>query len=132
MDFFKKKWVRQFPRFVVVGTSATIIQLGLLYLLTEFFELYYILSASVALVISITFAFIFNKWWTFNVKGLEKIKFQYLSFFSIYLVGIFVNMACLYFLVEFFDIYYLLAQWIIIIILGFANFVLQKIITFKA
>ncbi len=55
-------------RFGVVGASGAVIGLAILYTLTEFAGLYYLVSAVIAIVCASTNNYFFNNMWTFREK----------------------------------------------------------------
>lgn len=58
----------RFIKFCIVGFSGVIVNLGILYLLKEYFGLFFLASA-LAIEISIITNFILNDLWTFKDKG---------------------------------------------------------------
>lgn len=128
-EVFSKKTGVQFLRFCLVGGSSTILQLSLLYLLTEVTRIHYLISSAIAFIISVAYSFCLHRVWTFEVN-FGKISSQLSVFYTIYISTLIGNSIGLYILVEFFSVYYLLAQWIMILFFGIINFLLSKYITF--
>ena len=62
----EKKVVREFVKFGVVGGMGALINIAVLYLLTEKFGLYYMVSAVFSFMIVISHNFVLNKAWTFS------------------------------------------------------------------
>ena len=56
----------QFIAFCIVGASGVIVNEGILFILTEYFGLFYLLSSIFAIIISINTNFILNDLWTFR------------------------------------------------------------------
>ena len=128
--FYKKEIVSQFIKFSLVGLVGTFINLFILYTLTEYFQIYYVISALFAFFIAATVNFIFNKIWTFQEKMSKNIGKKYFSFFIVSLTALSVNIFFLYILTEFFRIYYLVSQILAIGIALMINFIGNKIWTF--
>lgn len=126
-----KKIISQFIKFSVIGFLNTIINLAVLYMLTEFVGIYYLFSAVIAFIVAVTNSFIFNKIWTFNENINYKTKSRYIKFFIISISALLVNLSLLYILVEFFEIWYIQAQIIGIITNLLINFLGNKIWTFN-
>ena len=59
-------FIRKFAKFTVVGCSGFIIHMGVLYGLTELGHLWYIVSATIALLIAATNNYLINHYWTFR------------------------------------------------------------------
>jgi dolichol-phosphate mannosyltransferase len=119
----------QFGEFAIAGTVATVINLGLLYVLTEKAGIYYLASAAIAFLAGVTASFFINERWTFHVfkhPTLEYEKYIFVNFCI--LIG---NLIILTALVNFFAIWYVLAQALAIMFLGLLNFFIEKTWTFK-
>ncbi len=56
----------RFLKFSIVGASGIIINMGCLYILTEFFKIFYLFSSAIAIELSIISNFILNDIWTFK------------------------------------------------------------------
>ena len=48
------KTIKQFVKFSIVGVSNTLINLLVLFILTDFFHVYYIISAVFAFIVAVT------------------------------------------------------------------------------
>ncbi len=58
----------RFVKYIVVGGSTALLIWGLLYTLTEFGHLYYLISATITWVVAVVVAFLSNNYWTYG-KG---------------------------------------------------------------
>ncbi|MGQ0638797.1 MAG: GtrA family protein [Nitrososphaerota archaeon] len=118
-------------KYYLVGASGVFVNLGILYSLTEFAGLWYLLSSSIAIYISITTNFFFNKIWTFrdSIKK-QRTAFMYAKFIGVSLVGMGIQLGFNYLFVEKLSLYYLLAALISIGIASSVNFVLNRHWTF--
>jgi len=126
-----KQISREFLKFAIVGIINTLIHLFLLYILVEYFSIYYILASFIAFVFAVTNSFIMNTVWTFKEKIRIKPGFRYCKFFVISAIAALVNLSLLYIITEFFGIWYILSQ---IIATGFSlivNFIGNKFWTYK-
>jgi len=118
-------------KYYAVGTSGVLVNLGLLYFLTEFLGLWYFLSYVIAISVSITSNFTLNKFWTFNdSKNSQKTILMYIKFVSVGLVGMGIQLGTTYMFVEVLSIYYMLAAVISIAIAGGINFIINRRWTF--
>ena len=127
----KKNIINEFFKFAFVGGIGTIINIAILYLLTEKLGIYYLISAIFSFIIAMSSNFILNKVWTFkeNIKlGIGK---KYLQFGLVSITALLVNLFFLYIFTEFFKIYYLISQVLAIGISFIVNFVGNKIWTFS-
>ncbi|WP_292366635.1 MULTISPECIES: glycosyltransferase [unclassified Methanoculleus] len=100
-------------RFGLVGLSGILVNMGLLYALTEIAGLYYLVSAVIAIELSIVSNFVFNDVWTF--RSARDLRFErnlrrFWSFQTVSMAGLAVNMGVLYLLVDVAGVYYLAAN----------------------
>lgn len=128
-----KKYYRRYEKFwlySVGGTIAFIVDFGLLYLLTEYVGLWYLTSATIAVVVAIIVNYVWQRIVTF--KSLDRnVAKQFSKFVIISLVAIGLNIILMYVLVEFVGLWYLLAKVFVTIIAWFWNFFGNKYFTFR-
>jgi dolichol-phosphate mannosyltransferase len=118
-------------KYYAVGASGVLVNLGLLFFLTEFFGLWYFLSYTLAISASITSNFILNKLWTFRESvDSQKTIVMYVKFVSVSILGMAIQLSSVYVFVESFAVYYMLAALISIGIAGAINFVINRRWTF--
>jgi len=119
-----------FFNYFIIGVIATIVDLGLLFVLTEFFKIWYLLSVAIACIVGMLTNYIINKKFNFKNKS-KKIALQFGLFFSVALTSIVLNLVIVFILVEFFTLWYLLAKVISTLIVFSWSFYWHKNITFK-
>ena len=118
-------------KYNAVGASGVLVNLGLLYYLTEYVGLWYFLSYALAISVSITSNFVLNKFWTFTDSiDSQKIIVMYVKFVSVSMLGMAVQLGSIYVLVESLTVYYMLAALISICIAGAINFIINRRWTF--
>jgi len=127
----KKGIIKQFGKFAVVGFTGTLVHLIVLFVLTEYFGVYYIVSSIFAFIFAVTNNFILNKIWTFNKTSRGRNIERYISFFIIAIIAFFVNLSILYFLTEYFGVYYMFSQLIAIAFSLWINFIGNRLLTFR-
>ena len=128
---YKREVAKQFFKFAFVGFVGTIMNIAILYTLTEYFGIYYIISALFAFIVSATSNFMLNKVWTFRENVSYKIIKKYVSFFIVSISALSFNILFLYIFTEYFRIYYILSQILAIGISLSINFIGNKIWTFR-
>ncbi|MBU5575065.1 MAG: glycosyltransferase family 2 protein [Candidatus Aenigmatarchaeota archaeon] len=126
-----KKIIKKFVKFCIVGAFGTLLNIAVLYVLTEKLYIFYMISAVFAFVVALTSNFILNKIWTFGEKLSERTLYKYSKFFIISILALFVNLIVLYILVEYFQIWYIFSQVLAILISSIVNFFGNAIWTFK-
>lgn len=103
IDFLKKrKILRQFIKYSIVGVSNAIIGFGTMFLLYNFFNVNYILSNTCGYILGLINSFIWNKRWTFR-SGKHYSK-EILQFFVVFVISYISNLIFLVIFVEIFHI----------------------------
>lgn len=123
------KLAKQAVKFYMVGATGVAVNLGIIFVLTHFLGLWYILSAAVGIAVSVTTNFLGNKHWTFESK--RKFLKEYLMFWMVSLLGTGLQLGFLYVFTEFAQLFYLISAMIAIAIASLANFTLNKFWTFR-
>jgi putative flippase GtrA len=114
----------QFFRYLFVGGTAAVVDVGSLYFLTSRFGLYYLLSAAIAFLLGIATNYLLSILWVFRTTG--QLKKEILLFVLIGFSALLLNEAIMYSLVSIMSIFYLLAKLISIAITMMWNFGLRK------
>lgn len=110
------------------GVTFLVIMVSLL-VLTDIFGLWYLLSSIISDIIGIIVHFTLNKNITFQNKS-RKLVQQFSLYISIGAVSLLLNTLLMFIFVEFFDIWYLLAKFLIAFMLFIFNFLAHKKLTF--
>ena len=120
--------------FALIGIFGAILNTGLLFVFTEFFGLFYLLSSAFAVEICIITQFVLNDRFTFTDSKTSGAK-QFLSRLaksnSVRLATLFGHIGLLYVFTELFGIYYLMSNLITIMIVFGANYLLESKITWR-
>lgn len=130
--FLSKPLFKQFIKFGIVGAIGTLINIAILYSLTEYIDIYYIISEIIAFFVAGLNNYIWNKLWTFKEKIKDQVVSKYVQFIVISLISLFVNISTLYVLVEYFKFWYVLAEVVAIVIAFLLNFIGNKVWTFRS
>ncbi|MCF7798811.1 glycosyltransferase family 2 protein [Candidatus Woesearchaeota archaeon] len=127
-QFFKGK----FFKFCVVGGSGVIVNMSLLYTLTEFGGLYYLLSAAIAIEISIITNFLLNNFWTWKKQNTKHSFWQkMLRFNLVSLIALIVNMGLLFAFTELIGLWYIISNLMGILAATIINYALNDKWTFQ-
>ena len=99
-------------RFAFVGASGAVINLLILWILTDFGHLFYLLSALIAIEISILWNFVFNTKLTFNYKFENQgaLLDSVIRYHLASLAGLIVNLSVLFSLTEFINMNYIISE----------------------
>jgi dolichol-phosphate mannosyltransferase len=119
--------MRQALTFAFVGASGALVILLLTWMFTEYAHLFYVLSAALAIEISIVWAFALNTKITFRqtFKERKELFVALAKYQVVALGGLVVNLAVLYALTTFLNVFYLVSELIAIIIAFGFNYILS-------
>lgn len=118
-------------RFLISGGTATLTNLILLYVLTDFVRLWYVVSAIVAFVVAFFVSFILQKFWTFRDLSQENIHRQAVIYFLAALFNLCLNTVLLYVLVEYFGVHYMIAQFFVSAAIAIENYFIYQCLIFN-
>lgn len=128
----RKKTAKEAVKYTLVSFIGGALNLVILYSLTEFLGIYYIISAVIGFIVAGTNNFTLNKVWTFKENLKDKYFKEYFYFFGVSAFSYVLSILILYLLTEFAGIFYIFSQAIALISGGSLNFVINKIYTFRA
>jgi dolichol-phosphate mannosyltransferase len=109
----RKGEILRFLKFCLVGSSGILVNMGLLWLLTEFTGLFYLLSAVISIETSIISNFTLNDFLTFRdrrTRGGRHFLKRLMKFNAISLASLALNLTALWFLTSVAGIYYLISN----------------------
>jgi dolichol-phosphate mannosyltransferase len=132
LDYFRHLWslfrrsgeLHRFLRFCAVGGAGAILNLFVLYVLTEL-GVFYLLSGFIAIEAGLLSNFGLNRVWTFKDRGAKELRFLLTALYrdhAVRFVGILLNLMILWLLTSIFGLYYLLSQVVGIAVAMFWNY----------
>lgn len=124
--FIHSKLFKQLFRFGIVGFTAFLIDAGLLYVLTDFLHIHYLISSVISFTVSLIYNYILSIFWVFDVKKKQTYK-EVLLFTILSVIGLGINQLVMYVGVDFLNIYYMLCKIMATIIVMIYNFITRKI-----
>ncbi len=110
IPIFRKLWVRQFAKAALFGGIGTIVHLTVLFIFTEFFNVYYLISGGIGFIAGSTSNYLINKKWAFRDNFQHEIFIKYFKFITICTFALIVNLGVLFVFTEFVKVYYALSQ----------------------
>ena len=118
-------------KYYSVGASGVLVNLGILYALTDLAGYWYIASQVIAISVSISSNFLFNRFWTFSgsIED-QRNSVMYFKFLVVSLIGMGIQLGITFVLVENIALYYMYAAGIGIVIAGAINYVVNRRWTF--
>lgn len=118
--------IKQILKFGIVGGIAFVIDYALLYVCTEYLNIYVLYSSIISFSISVIFNYIMSIKWVFDVNHKQTHKdFTIFIIFSI--IGLGINQLIMYLGIERLHIYYMLVKIASTGIVMVYNFITRKI-----
>ena len=116
-------------RFAVVGTAGAAIDFGFTFLCKEILKINKYLSNAIGFILSATFCFFLNKYWTYQSESPQIMK-EYLVFIAVSLVGLGINSLILWLLHDKAKMNFYLGKALAIAATAIWNFAANLLITF--
>lgn len=130
-SFIRKFFATTIVRYGFVGGTGALIDMGLLFLFTDVFGIYYLSSAVAANTVSFIFRFVAHKYFSFKDHAPEDLHFQFVKYTLLYFGGMAATTGILYLLVEKAHLWYMAAQVLAILIVACASFFVYRYFVFK-
>jgi putative flippase GtrA len=121
----------QFLRYVFVGGAAFIVDFFSLFLLTDYFGIYYIISAALAFSLGLVTNYLLSIKWVFNQRNIDNKTIEFSLFAFIGIIGLGLNEIFISFFTSKLGIYYMNSKIITAIIILFWNFFARKLTLFQ-
>lgn len=121
----------QFLRYVFVGGAAFIVDFFSLFLLTDYFGIYYIISAAFAFILGLVTNYLLSIKWVFNQRNIDNKTIEFSLFAFIGIIGLGLNEIFIWFFTSELGIYYMISKIITAIIILFWNFFARKLTLFQ-
>ena len=118
-------------KFVISGSLAGGTDLVFLFIFHHIFSLPIVLSTSLAFILSFAVSFTMQKFWAFRNFDKERVKKQFSLYMLNAFIGLNLNGALMHLLVNEYNVWYLLAQVIVSVVIGTYNFFIYRFIIFK-
>jgi putative flippase GtrA len=121
----------QLFRYTFVGGIAFSIDFGSLFALTEFLNIYYLVSAAIAFLLGLTTNYSLSVLWVFDKRSVRSRWVEYGIFGFIGLIGLGLNELFIWFFTEDVHFHYLISKIISTVVVYFWNFFARKITLFS-
>ena len=118
-------------KYLISGGSAAIINLGILFVLTNYFAVWYLASSGMAFICAFMVSFSLQKFWTFGDASLHLIKKQLVMYLGAAVLNLGLNTLLMYGLVEHLGLHYIFAQIITSGIIAIGSFFVYQYLIFK-
>lgn len=117
-------------RYLLSGGTAAATDLILLFVLTDIFGFWYILSSAIAFIIAFIVSFVLQKFFTFQDHDMDGVHGQALLYFIVAAMNLVVNTLLIYTLVHYVGLHYLLSQVLTSIVIAIESFIIYRMFIF--
>lgn len=120
----------QLFRYLFVGGTAFVVDFGLLWGLTEYCKVHYLLAAALSFVAGLIVNYTLSIRWVFHEHLLNSRVVEFLGFAVIGLVGLGLNEAIIWLATEWLQCHYIASKIISAVVVFFWNFLARKYLLF--
>ncbi len=128
--YMEHKAIVRFVKYSSVGVATFLFDLVLLYLLTDFLHVQYVISAGIAFTIAVSINYLLSRRFVFH-GTLRSVHAGYAIFLLIAGTGLVVVMGMMYVLVDIAGINYLISRVLIAGIVGVWNYLMNLYVNFR-
>lgn len=125
------KLLVQFVRYFFVGGFAFVVDFGLLYILTEYAGLHYLLSATLSFIAGLLVNYIISCLWVFNGSKFKNRLVEFLFFATIGVVGLALNDALIWLFTDCIGTHYMFSKIVAAAMVYLWNFFARKYLVFR-
>jgi putative flippase GtrA len=135
-DFLEKKnkrikKVRTLGKYLFFSIVSTITDILFLFILTEFFKIFYLISAIISYFIGLLISFFGNRKYTFRKTNNKKEFHKFFDFLLISIIDVLLTIILIKYLTETIGLWYIVSKIIVVILIFFLKFFAHKKIAFK-
>lgn len=121
----------QLIRYTFVGGFAFIVDFGTLFLLTEYLNLHYLVSAAIAFILGLVTNYFLSIGWVFTRHSVSDKRIEFIVFTLIGLAGLGLNELFLWLFTDLAGMYYLISKILTAVLVYLWNFFVRKLILFN-
>lgn len=123
--------IHEFIRYFAASVIALCIDFGLLWFLTAWFDIPYLLSGALSFTTGMVVIYFLSVYWVFGERTLRNQHVEFLIFAAIGLVGLALNHIILYLFTSVFGLFFLLSKIFSVIVVFSWNFAARKWLLFR-
>ena len=125
------KLLVQFVRYFFVGGFAFVVDFWLLYILTEYAGLHYLLSATLSFIAGLLVNYIISCLWVFNGSKFKNRLVEFLFFAAIGVVGLALNDTLIWLFTDCIGTHYMFSKIVAAAMVYLWNFFARKYLVFR-
>lgn len=135
METIKVLWnkYKEIINYLIFGVLTTLVNYISYLILAKACNVDYMVSTVIAQIISILFAYVTNKLFVFQTKGLSKKEFfkEMFSFFGFRILSLFLDMGFMYIFVDVLHLNDVIMKLVSNVLIVIANYIFSKVFIFK-
>lgn len=133
MNIIKKLINKETILYIIFGVLTTVVNLIVYYLFSNIMKINYLLSNSIAWIMSVIFAYMTNKLYVFNSKSvkIDIIIKEFAKFINCRLTSGIIEIILLFLLVDMLAVNDIISKLVIGVIVVILNFIFSKLFVFK-
>ena len=120
----------QLFRYTLVGGAAFIVDFGLLFVLTEYMDCHYLLSATLSFLMGLLVNYLISIRWVFRESKISNRKLEFILFGLIGLIGLGLNNLFIYLLTDLMGVYYMVSKLVTAVLVYLWNFLGRRYFLF--
>ena len=113
-------------RFVISGGIGAGVNIGILFLLTHVFDVWYLFSSILAFILAVFVSFICQKFWTFKNTATTQIHYQLVWYFGIAGINLIFNTLIMYLCVDGLGLHYIVGQVIASLLIAIWSYLIYE------
>ena len=121
----------QFIKYFFASGIALFADMSILFILTEYAHLYYLVSATISFLTGIAITYICSKLYIFTKTSIKNKAAEFTVFLVIGIIGLILNNIFLYIFTEYLGLYYMLSKCLVIAITYSWNYFARKKLIFS-
>lgn len=122
----KESTLSQAIKYLFVGGFCTIVDIGLLFLFTEYLNIHYILSGTLSFVTGVTINYFMCTGWIFKESKIKNKGMEFLLYLFVSFIGLGINLCILWLLTSIIGTYFIISKLIAIAVTLTWNFCSRK------
>ena len=120
----------QFIKYLFVAGAALLVDYILLFILTDLFNWFYLVSTTVSFTIALTVSYHLSIKWVFTKSSYNKV-YEFVMFFLIGAIGLFANLLIMFYFTDLLKLHYMGSKIVSTVFIHFWNFFARKHILYK-
>lgn len=136
---FLNRWLKdpsgnmlvQLLRYLISGGVAFVVDASLLYLLTEWIGLHYLLSTVLSYSVGLVITYMFSILWVFDARTLDNRAAEFSVFALIGVMGLGLTSLLMWLFTSKLGLFYLLSKVVVTVIVFIWNFIAKKLLLFR-